>query len=156
MMGKPFDDATLVAMAYAFEQSVGGVRRRPPLTTPVLRNGRAPAAQTYRARAGATDVTFRFDALRNELHYTVAIPPASTRTSQAVVLRRTDAAIGAGAPRVRVIQRLVGPGLSSAIGMISLGELDRRALGDGRLGVLHVTSESPLGRVGLVERAVRR
>src|SRR6185503_1190811 len=99
MMGKPFDDATLVAMAYAFEQSPGGVRRRPPLTTPVLRSGRAPGAQIFRARTGTADVTFRFDPLRSELHYAVIIPPTSARTSQAVVLRRTDAtSTGANAP----------------------------------------------------------
>jgi amidase len=156
MMGKPFEDATLVAMAYAFEQSPGGVRRRPPLTTPALRNGRAPTAQTYRARAGVADVAFRFDALRNELQYTVTIPAASMRASQAIVLRRTDAATpGSPAPRVRVVHRLIGPGLSSVTGVIPLGELDRRALGEGRLGILHVTTEAPLGRAAPVDRAVR-
>ena len=156
MMGKPFEDATLVAMAYAFEQSPGGVRRRAPLTTPVLRNGRAPAAQTYRARAGGADVAFRFDPLRSELHYTVTLPATAMRGSQAVVLRRTDAATaGVSEPRVRVVHRLIGPGRASVTGVIPLGELDRRALGDGRLGILHVTSDAPLGRAAPVERAVR-
>jgi amidase len=156
MMGKPFEDATLVAMAYAFEQSPGGVRRRPPLTTPVLRNGRAPGARTYHARTGTADVTFRFDALRSELHYTVTIPPKAIRGSQAVVLRRTDEArAGVLEPRERVVQRLIGPGLASASGVMPLGELDRRALGEGRLGILHVTTEAPLGRAAAVDRAVR-
>jgi hypothetical protein len=94
-----------------FEQSSGGVRRRAPLTTPVLRNGRAPAAQLYRANAGAAVAAFRYDAFRNELHYDVTIPASAMRGSQAVVLRRTDATgTGGGAPRVRVVQRLVGPG----------------------------------------------
>lgn len=156
MMGKPFEDATLVAMAYAFEQSPGGVRRRPPLTTPVLRNGRAPGAQTYRATVATANATFRFDALRSELHYTVTIPATSMRGSQAVVLRRTDAvSTGGSAPRVRVVQRLMGPGLASATGTIPLGELDRRALGEGRLGILYVTSDAPLGRAGPIERTVR-
>ena len=153
VMGKPFDDARLVAMAYAFEQSPGGVRRRPPLTTPVLRNGRAPGAQTYTARAGSAVATFRFDALRNELHYRVTMPATVRRGSQAVVLRRTDATVIAGsAPRIRVIQRLVGAGLAADSGVISLGELDRRALGEGRLGILHVTADAPLGRAAAVVR----
>jgi Asp-tRNA(Asn)/Glu-tRNA(Gln) amidotransferase A subunit family amidase len=158
MMGKPFDDARLVAMAYAFEQSPGGggVRRRAPLTTPVLRNGRAPAAQLYRANAGAAVAAFRYDALRNELHYDVTIPASAMRGSQAVVLRRTDATgTGGGAPRVRVVQRLVGPGVAAASGVIPLGELDRRALGDGRLAILHVTVEAPLGRAASVVREAR-
>ena len=154
MMGKPFDDARLVAMAYAFEQSPGGVRRRAPLTTPVLRNGRAPAAQLYRASAGAAVAAFRYDALRNELTYDVTIPVSATRGSQAVVLRRTDATgVGAVTPRVRVVHRLAGPGVASASGVIPLGELDRRALGDGRLGILHVTVEAPHGRASTVERS---
>jgi amidase len=151
LMGKPFDDANLVAMAYAFEQSPGGARRRPPLTTPVLRNGRAPAARTFSARAGAAVATFRFDALRGELHYRVAMPPSAQRGSQAVVLRRIDATgIGGSAPRLRVVQRLVGAGIAADSGVIQLGELDRRALGEGRLGILHVTTDVPLGRAARI------
>jgi hypothetical protein len=152
MMGRPFDDANLVAMAYAFEQSPGGVRRRAPLTTPVLRNGRAPAARTFSARAGATVATFRFDALRSELHYRITMPASAQRGSQAVVLRRTDASgTAVGAPRMRVVQRLVGAGIAADSGVIQLGELDRRALGEGRLGILHVTTEAPLGRAARID-----
>ena len=153
VMGKPFDDARLVAMAYAFEQSPGGVRRRAPLTTPVLRNGRAPISPVYRARAGGALVSFRFDAFRSELHYEVTIPALSLRGSQAVVLRRTDASgVGGAEPRVRVVHRLAGPGVGSVSGVIPLGELDRRALGEGRLGILHVTTDAPLGRAAPVVR----
>jgi Asp-tRNA(Asn)/Glu-tRNA(Gln) amidotransferase A subunit family amidase len=156
LIGKPFDDANLVAMAYAFEQSPGGVRRRAPLTTPVLRNGRAPASQGYSARAGVAVASFRYDALRSELHYRVTMPASVQRGSQAVVLRRTDASgTAGGAPRVRVVQRLVGAGLAADSGVIPLGELDRRALGEGRLGILHVTVDAPLGRAAAVARAGR-
>jgi amidase len=156
LLGKPFDDARLVAMAYAFEQSPGGVRRRPPLTTPRLVNGRAPAPQQYRARAGATEVTFRFEALRNELYYIVMIPMAELPSSQAVVLRRTDAAgVAGGERRVRVVQRLLGAGVLGGSGTIHLSELDRRALGEGRLSILHVTSATPLGVAATVVRAGR-
>jgi Asp-tRNA(Asn)/Glu-tRNA(Gln) amidotransferase A subunit family amidase len=152
LMGKPFDDATLVAMAYAFEQSPGGTRRRTPLTTPVLMNGRAPDALAFGARAGAAVATFRFDALRSELHFEVTLPAPAVNGSQAVVLRRADAVgAGVGAPRVRVVHRLVGPGLTSASGVIPLGELDRRALGAGRLSLLHVSTAVPLGSAGVLE-----
>ena len=156
MMGKPFDDAKLVAMAYAFEQSPGGARRRPPLTTPVLRHGRAPGAQVYAARAGAAAAAFRYDALRNALHYRVTVPAAAIRGSQAIVLRRIDAtASGGTTPRVRVLQRLLGAGIASDSGVIMLGELDRRALGEGRLGILHVTSTTPLGVAATLVRQGR-
>jgi hypothetical protein len=153
MMAKPFEDVKLVTMAYAFEQSSGGVRRRAPLTTPVLRNGRAPAAQVFTARAGLAVASLRFDALRNELHYSVTVPPTSARTSQAVALQRTDS-VG-GSKRTRVIQRLAGPGLATATGVIPLSELDRRALIEGRLGILHVTTDTPLGHSAPVQRAIR-
>jgi amidase len=156
LMGKPFEDSKLVGIAFAFEQSNGGARRRPPLTTPILRSGRAPTAESYSARAGAAAVSFRFDVLRNELHYTVAIPMSVQGRSQAVVLRRTDAtAVGGSAPRTRVVHRLVGPGLSSASGVIPLGELDRRALAAGRLDIVHMTTDTPLGRIAPVRTAAR-
>lgn len=156
LMGKPFDDARLVAIAYGFEQSPGGARRRVPLTTPALVNGRAPAPETYSARAGSVAATFRFDALRSELRYQVTVAATAARESQAVVLRRTDASGAAGGdPRVRVVQRLSGPGVASVSGAITLGELDRRALGEGRLAILHVTADAPLGRAAPLQRAVR-
>jgi hypothetical protein len=72
------------------------------------------------------------------------------------VLRRTNAtSVGGGEPRVRVVQRLIGAGVASGTGVIPLGELDRRALGEGRLGILHVTADAPLGRAATVERAGR-
>ena len=79
--------------------------------------------------------------------------PASTRNSLAIVLRRTDPA-STGTPRVRVVQRLIGPGVRVATGVIPLGELDRRALADARLDILHVTADAPLGRAATVERAI--
>ena len=39
-----------------------------------------------------------------------------------------------------------------ATGVIPLGELDRRALADARLDILHVTADAPLGRAATVER----
>jgi hypothetical protein len=79
-----------------------------------------------------------------------------TLAMQALVLRRTDAiGVAGGEARMRVVQRLVGAGVASATGMIPLSELDRRALGEGRLGILHVTAEAPLGRLGVLERAMR-
>ncbi|HEX9562666.1 MAG TPA: amidase family protein [Gemmatimonadaceae bacterium] len=152
LMGRPFDDARLVAMAYAFEQSPGGTRRRMPLTTPHLVDGHAPDTVRYAARAGGASATFRFDALRNELQYEVTVTASAARGSQAVVLRRADpAGDGGTGVRVRVVHRFAGTGATSATGVIHLGELDRRALIEGRLSLLHVSTESPLGSAGAVE-----
>jgi hypothetical protein len=84
------------------------------------------------------------------------VPAAAIRESQAIVLRRTDATASAGnPPRVRVVQRLLGAGMASDSGVITLGELDRRALGDGRLGIMHVTSATPLGVAATLVRQGR-
>lgn len=153
LMGRPFDDARLVAMAYAFEQSPGGARRRPPLTTPVLVNGTAPGARSYRAQAGAALATFRYEATRNELQYDIRVAAASVRGTQAVVLRRSERD-ATGAMRTRVVHRLAAPGVGRASGVISLAELDRRALGEGRLDVLYVAAGTPLGQAATVTPGV--
>jgi Asp-tRNA(Asn)/Glu-tRNA(Gln) amidotransferase A subunit family amidase len=155
LMGRPFDDARLVAMAYAFEQSPGGARRRSPLTTPALVNGAPPGSQSYRAQAGAAVTTFRYDATRNELHYDVRLAATAVRGTQAVVLRRSERDT-TGTTRTRVVYRLAAPGVARASGVITLAELDRRALGEGRLGVLHVTTATPLGQAAAVVPAAAR
>jgi hypothetical protein len=132
LMGRPFDDARLVAMAYAFEQSPGGARRRSPLTTPALVNGAPPGSQSYRAQAGAAVTTFRYDATRNELHYDVRLAATAVRGTQAVVLRRSERDT-TGTTRTRVVYRLAAPGVARASGVITLAELDRRARG-GQVG----------------------
>jgi hypothetical protein len=58
--------------------------------------------------------------------------------------------------RTRVVHRLAAPGVARASGVITLAELDRRALGEGRLGVLHVTADTPLGQAATVVPAAAR
>ncbi len=154
LLGRPFSDTRLVAMAYAFEQAPppGGVRRRPPSTTPVLNDARAPMAVTYTARAGSARARLTYDVARSELRYDVNVVAAAAARSQGVVLRRTDAAQVAAETRARrrVIHQLAGPGMAVASGVLHLGDADRRALSEGRLWMVHVTSDAPLGVQGPV------
>ena len=148
LLGRPWSDARLLALAFAFEQSPGGVRRRSPTTTPALVDGRAPAPVNYVARAGSAEAHLTFDALRSELHYNVRVSHSQVGRSQGVVLRYADSTNG----RRRIGQRLLGPGMAAASGVLPLTDLDRRALAEGRLALVQVTVDAPLG----VESIVRR
>ncbi|MGH7696348.1 MAG: hypothetical protein ACRENH_15290, partial [Gemmatimonadaceae bacterium] len=95
---------------------------------------------------------------RSELRYDVNVAAAAVARSQGVVLRRTDAAQLAAEARTRrrVVQRLAGPGMAVASGVFHLGDADRRALSEGRLWLVHVTSDAPLGLDGPLQRSSSR
>ena len=149
LLGRPFSDTRLVALAYAFEQAPGGARRRPPPTTPALNDA---MAVTYTARAGSARVRLTYDVGRSELRYDVNLATPGVARSQGVVLRRTDAVAAAAESRTRrrVVHRLAGPGMAVSSGVFQLGDADRRALIEGRLWMVYVTSDAPLGMEGPV------
>jgi amidase len=130
LMGRPLADARLVAMAYAFEHA--GSRRRPPPTTPALVAGRAPRPTTFATTATANAVTARatwvYDQTRNRLGYNLVLNGNADRV-HAVVLQRVDST------RTRVIERLAGPGRTTASGSIALSAANSRALREGRLAL---------------------
>jgi Asp-tRNA(Asn)/Glu-tRNA(Gln) amidotransferase A subunit family amidase len=132
LMGRPFTDARLVAMAYALEQA--GTRRQAPSFTPALLRGRAPHALAYVATARSSSAAgrgdFVYDPLRSELRFDVQVSGAAPAAVRALVLRRAD---NDSAHTSRVVQRLLGPGMTRASGAVTLGGVDRRALLDGRL-----------------------
>jgi hypothetical protein len=150
LLGRPWSDTRLVALAFAFEQSPGGVRRRPPVTTPALIDGKPPTPVTYVAHAGSANARLTFDALRSELRYDVRIAAGQVARSQGVALRRTDPGEG----RRRIGHRLLGPGMTAATGVLTLTDIDRRALAEGRLALVQVTTGAALG-VEAVLRPVR-
>ena len=126
LMGRPFSDARLVSFAYAYEQA--GPRRRSPSSTPALVNGHAPAPVTFSAKAGpGVSGRFSFDPLTSELSFDVRTAPALATNVQAVVLRRSDSAGS------RVIQRVLGPAMTSASGRLRLTGADLTAFHAGRL-----------------------
>jgi Asp-tRNA(Asn)/Glu-tRNA(Gln) amidotransferase A subunit family amidase len=142
MIGRPWADARLVALAYAFEQM--GPRRRPPSTTPMLVAGRAPAPTIFTVTARAVPAIaqgrFVFDQTRSELTFHVRVTQVRPERVQAVVLVRRDST-RAG----HVVHRLSGPGALSANGTLFLDGVDRRALHDNRLALSIVTSDDATG-----------
>ena len=145
LIGHPFADVRLVALAYSFEMA--GPRRRPPFTTPSLVRGRAPASAAFTtiASAGGTAATgrFGFDPSRGELSWRVGVAGRAADRVEAVVLRRIDA-VGGGS---REIQRLSGPGQRSGKGILALAAVDRRALADGRLALALYVEANGAGSV---------
>ena len=172
LLGRPWADARLVALAYAFEQQ--GSRRRPPPTTPALVNGRAPAPMMFAtvARAGAAVATvdFMYHYARNELVYTFRVTgapaarvggvvlmragpagsaadttrtPATARAAQDSARARSDslAARPAAPAASHVVHRLLGAEAVSASGIIHVDGITLRALVDGRLEVMLVTTD---------------
>ena len=139
LLGRPWADARLVAFAYAYEQ--GGRRRRAPASTPPLVNGKAPAPVTFTVSAGPTvsaaTAQFTFNAPTSELSYTMQVSGTNATAVQAVVIRRADA-VGVGATgfgQRRVINRALGPGMTSGIGKMRLQGDDLAAFNAGRLSV---------------------
>jgi Asp-tRNA(Asn)/Glu-tRNA(Gln) amidotransferase A subunit family amidase len=132
LMGRAFTDVRLVSLAYAFEQA--GARRRAPFTTPALVRGAAPVASAVIVRTGTSaataTATLTYDAMRNELRWSVALTGSKVDDVQAVVLRRSGAgnsSVGPS-PMQRVVARLLGPGMRSARGTMPLSSVERTAL----------------------------
>jgi Asp-tRNA(Asn)/Glu-tRNA(Gln) amidotransferase A subunit family amidase len=127
LLGRPFSDARLVAYAYAFEQA--SPRRRPPVSTPPLINGKPPVPVAFVASAAGIEGRFSYDPLSSDLSYTVRSTSTASTTLQAAVLRRKDA------DGVRVIRRVLGPEMRSAGGWIRLLGADLAAFRAGRLSL---------------------
>ncbi|MGQ0648514.1 MAG: amidase [Gemmatimonadaceae bacterium] len=134
-VGRPFADARLVALAFAWEQR--GARRRAPSTTPALHGGRVPRplpiSVSVPVGSGVVRARFVFDQVTNQLRYDVLATGVPEAQLHAVVFRRHPAT--GGAP---VFHRATGPGVLRAAGSLSLSGADRHALIEGRisLGVL--------------------
>ena len=130
LIGRPFEDPKLVAIAGAFEAL--GPRRRSPPFAPALVAGRAPPAVSFtitaRARPGSATGIFRFDPSRGTLRFDVRVAGVAAGSVDAVVLRRTRS--GSSGP---VIQRLLGPGELRQSGELVLTGINRTALDAGAL-----------------------
>jgi amidase len=74
LLGAEWTEATLLKMAYAYEQAAHP--RRPPFSTPALVNGAAPPPRKFTAMAGNASVSFVYDVTTSRLEYGVAAEPA--------------------------------------------------------------------------------
>jgi Asp-tRNA(Asn)/Glu-tRNA(Gln) amidotransferase A subunit family amidase len=160
LLGRPFDDARLVALAYAFEQAVQP--RQAPPATPPLENGRPPnpvsfsaaifggegaGEGTEAAEAEAPDpaaprahAELTFDVAAGTLAFDVEISGIPADQLYAVTLNRVDEE-SAGS----VVHRLLGPGHTEGSGTVTLGNRGRADLLEGRLFLVVYSAHSPKG-----------
>jgi Asp-tRNA(Asn)/Glu-tRNA(Gln) amidotransferase A subunit family amidase len=143
LLGRPFDDARLVALAYAFEQA--SEIRRAPRITPELAAGGMTASTAFEVQAtsGTARVAARFeyDPAAGRLGYRTAVEGIQPPDVYAVVLRHTD-----DQGRWSVAAQLSGPGVLSASGSVQLAANLRTQLEDGALSLELVTRGRPLDR----------
>ena len=148
MLARPFADARLVGIAYAFE--LADRQRRAPAVTPPLAGEAGPAPITATvgvtgsgARPARADARFELDPVLGTLSYDVLISGVAPSDVFAVVLRRTDAE-----GRRSVVARLAGPGVTADRGSLRLDGEMRAWLEAGELSLALVTREDPFGTVG--------
>jgi Asp-tRNA(Asn)/Glu-tRNA(Gln) amidotransferase A subunit family amidase len=143
LMGRPFDDARLVAFGHALEQAEN--QRRPPHTTPPLVNGKAPEPLAFDVRSnGSTAVgvaaRLTYDRVSSTLSYDVTTEGVEAGDVVAVVLRDEDEE---GRPYVAA--RVSGPDAARATGMIALTGPMRGRLERGELWLELMTRTEPFG-----------
>ncbi|MEQ1856383.1 MAG: amidase family protein [Longimicrobiales bacterium] len=146
LLGRPFDDAHLVSLAFAMEQA--GSQRRAPATTPPLVREESPAPLVFAIDARAPGTTaalaaeFIYDPVRGTLGYEVAVRGVPAADVVAIVLRHagTDGSW-------YVVARLAGPRVAEASGSLSLDGAMRGRLERGELRLELMTRDAPFGAV---------
>ena len=141
LIGRPFDDARLVSLAYALERAIEPRRAPPPLRFSVAGDG------GWAGRPAAPRLTgsFSLDLPRGALRYVISTAGVGPADVHAIVLQRR----GSGTRPNAVVYRVSGPGFVSAEGTLTLSAGALTDLLDGRLELALYTADRPLGAVRL-------
>lgn len=135
LLGAPFAEATLLKIAYGWEQHAHP--RKAPFSTPALVNGRAPAPLTADVSVPGARVKFIYDQLTGTLRYDAAV---EAKDMVALTLQR-----GTAEKPGAIFANLVLEGHSAGAGDLMLPSKDREELAAGRLFVHLYTRAAPLG-----------
>ncbi len=143
LLGRPLDDARLLAFAYAYERATHP--RRPPDATPPLVAGRAPAPVSLALEdapaAPAAHAELAFNAPTAALRYHVRVnAPAGDVYAVGIHRQMADA-------RGPMLFHLGGPGMAEVAGELTLDAPARADLRAGRLALVVYTREHPLGQL---------
>jgi len=151
LVGAPWSDARLVALAYAFEQAAS--HRRAPLATPPLVDGKPPAPLTFAVQPSGANLvppatttavsakaSFELDRVMGRLRYQVSVSGVVPGDVLSAAIHRGEA--GTTGP---VLYRLLVPGTITGAGTIPLTPRDRAELADGKLYLQVYTRAQPLG-----------
>ena len=138
LLGRPLDDARLVAFAYALETA--SPKRRAPLRTPPLEGGRLPDPVLVALDPPQGDVegTFLLDLPNGTLSYRIRLAGVEPADALGVVLRRLPAADGEEGGVV--VLRLAGPEVPDITRTTPLSTRLMHDLLDGRLELVAYTS----------------
>jgi amidase len=147
LLGRAFDEAKLLALAYSYEQA--SRPRRAPFSAPALVNGRAPAPLSFFARvpvaneaAGAgLSVDFTFDATTGELAYQAALRGVPADRVFGAWIQR-----GAAGEKGPVLYPVLARGETKAAGTIVIPPAEHGRLKDGGFYLAIYTRGSPLGQ----------
>ncbi|MEO7358854.1 MAG: amidase family protein, partial [Gemmatimonadaceae bacterium] len=146
LLGRPFADAKLVSLAYAFEQL--GARRRAPFSTPALVRGVGPAPVAFvtvaRGKSSLVNARFTYNPSLGTLNFNTTVSGTPRVQIDALVLRRKDSS-----GRTRVVHRFSGPEATVASGFVTLNAVDRQALADGGLLLSLVTVDGIVAETAL-------
>jgi amidase len=141
LLGTAFSESQLLTLGYAIEQTLA--LRRPPFSTPELREGQRPAAKTRTvalggAGASAASLTLNvtYDTATARFEYTLAPDPASSGIT--AVWLHSGTTDKPGAARFR----LYGPDRVTT-GSVVLGAADRRDLAAQRLLIRVYRKDQP-------------
>ena len=150
LVGRPLDDARLVAIAYAWEQATD--HRREPYSTPPLVDGMAPPPSVFTVRADGSgydeprageatlDGRLELDRPRGELRYDLVVRGADPADVYAVVLRHPtegDAWL--------VARRISGPGVVDPAGVLVVGRGLVERIDAGEVVIELFTRADPFG-----------
>jgi amidase len=137
LLGRPFDEAQLLSLGYAAEQTLK--LRRPPFSTPGLINGKRPQPSTATltfpvtpvgtaaARNAQVTLDLTYDETAARISYTMRMPPAVAERVTALWIHGGTVE-KPGAAR----QELFGAGRAST-GTVAVTASDRADLAEGRL-----------------------
>lgn len=142
LLGRPFEEAKLLNLAYGWEQAAHP--RTPPFSTPPLAGGKAPAPSHFKVRTAnkgpRAEVAFIFDPLVATLRYDARLDHLGNDTPVALTLQRTED----GKPGA-IIANLLRPGQKKAKGELQLDTRARADIAAGRLYLRLYTRAHPLG-----------
>lgn len=141
LLGRPLDDARLVAMAFAYESA--SPRRRPPLRTPLLVAGRVPPPSPVAIDPPGDGIaaTMTLDLPAAALSYRIVLSGVEPTDVYGVVVRRLAANSDESADQgAMVALRLGPPGETTVEGVVELSPRLLRDLLDGRLELLAYTA----------------
>ena len=167
MMARSLEDASLVALAYAFETATE--HRREPWSTPALVRGVAPPLWEISLDPGVSsgrapgpghsdgdlptariEGSLTFDQTRSEMAWRLSAVNVAPVDVFAMALRSVDRD-----GRVQVVHRLLAPGEADGFGIVVLSAAQRKALEDGDMHLILLTRDHPQGAAVVTLRTAR-